>query len=156
MGPSWGLAWVSERKRNANTDWDVKDQNGQNLLDILMNYSFGESRKFLDGRKVARLVARPPEEHLAVVPAETLPGDVIHALVFGNKIRCIVLRPLMEEELWETEDKVILEKIPHTEMPPHFIHDSVHRVKHFRFIGTAWIEYISVRKLRLRYIVALH
>jgi hypothetical protein len=138
--------------------WDLNDQNSDILLNVLMSYSFKlDSADFLDGRIVAVL----PEGGHAVVPAETIPGDVIHTLVLENELHFLVLRPLIRQEGWGTEDRIILERIPHLQGGADYLYfDYAHQVKHFRFIGTAWIQWVDrikdLQRLRLQYLVALH
>jgi hypothetical protein len=150
---------------------DVYDYEDGSLLDILMRYSVMsysvniDSHSILVGRKVAIL----PGEGRAIVPAETTPGDVIHTLVLEGderderEVQFIVLRPLTSQDGWETEDKIILEKISHGGRLQssvggwnHSWDHSSNTVKHFRFIGTAWIDSESMQTSRLPYVVALH
>jgi hypothetical protein len=149
---------VKERLRKL----DVYDYEDGSLLDILMRYSVMsysvniDSHSILIGRKVAIL----PGEGRAIVPTETIPGDVIHTLVlagderYERDVQFIVLRPLISQDGWETEDKIILEKIPRGWN--HSWNHSSSPVKHFRFIGTAWIDSMSMQRSRLPYVVALH
>ena len=89
---------------------------------------------------------------------------MIHTLLLENGLHFLVLRPLMRQEGRGVQDRIILERIP---QDPHLkggtyylFSDYVHKVNHFRFIGTAWIQWVDQRKdwqrPRLRYLVALH